>query len=229
VETDYTTTSLVSAETPTFVRLVPNPDFLSEELVAYEAGYRIMPTSDAYVTVSGFFNRHEDVLSTELLTPFAEAGEIPRLILPVTFGNGLTGESYGGELTADLRITPWWRLRANYSYLHIDVNRKPGSADVSQVARNEGLSPRRQAQVQSSFDLSSRWSIDWMLRSQSELRAGPVPGYTTSNVRVGWRIRPDLELAVIGRDLHADHHLEWAGSPGVEIRRSVYVQAVFER
>jgi iron complex outermembrane receptor protein len=38
VETDYTTTSLVSPTGPTFVRLLPDKDFASEKLIAYELG-----------------------------------------------------------------------------------------------------------------------------------------------------------------------------------------------
>src|SRR5205085_8310208 len=89
VETDYTTTSLVSAATPSFVRLLPNPAFDSEKLVASEAGYRWQPGTRMYVTASAFFTDLRDTLGTDLLTAFAEAGPPARLILPVPSANRL--------------------------------------------------------------------------------------------------------------------------------------------
>jgi iron complex outermembrane receptor protein len=224
VETDYSTTSLVSPAVPSFVRLQPNPDFSAEQLVAYEMGYRVRPFERLYVTASGFFNALDDILSTELLPAFAETTPPPeRLILPVTFANGLHGNTHGIELAADVRPTAWWRWTANYSFLRVQMTRDPGSADVSQERRYEGLGPRHQLQLQSSLDVPGGVSVDWLLRYASALPAGPVPAYATSNVRVSWQATPQLEIAVSGRDLHDPQHLEWPGSAGanVQVQRSV--------
>jgi iron complex outermembrane recepter protein len=230
VETDYTTMSVVSPATPTFVRLLPDPAFMPEELVAYELGYRLRPIASLYVTVSGFHNQLNHMLSTDLLTPFVEQTPAPaHLILPVTFGNTLHGTSDGGELTADIRLTPWWRWTANYSYVHVSVSRDPGSADVSQEHHYETASPAHQVQVQTSLDLPRQLQLDWTIRHISALQAGPVPAYTTSNVRVAWRVRSDLELAVVGQDLTQAHHLEWpTGLAGnIEIARRAFLTATW--
>jgi iron complex outermembrane receptor protein len=232
VETDYTTTSLVTAAGPTFVRLQPNRDFTSEELVAYESGYRIRPADRAYLTVSGFYNVHDDVLSTEILAPFVEPAASPaRVIIPVTFANGLDGRSYGLELSGDVRPAAWWRLTSNYSYLQIEMSRQPGSADGSQERRNEGQSPHHQLQVQSSVDIGPRWSVDAFVRYVSELPAAAIPSYWTTNVRLAWHVAPQLEIAAVGQDLNRPHHVEWPGGSGtnVEIRRSAYVKVTWRR
>jgi len=234
VETDYTTTSLVApGAVPTFVRLVPDADFDSEKLVAYEVGYRGQPASRASVTVSTFYNRLTDTLSTELLTPFVESDGVnpPRIILPVDFANGLHGSSYGAELTGDVRPQPWWRLTANYSYLNVQMTKDPGGNDVSQEHRYEGLIPHHMTQFGSSFDLAKAWSLDWLYRHVSALPAGPVPGYGASTLRLGWAVTPRLDLSVVGQDLFASHHLEWpapADAP-LEIQRSIYVRVVWHR
>jgi iron complex outermembrane receptor protein len=214
VETDYTTATLVSPATPSFVRLLPNRAFRSEELVAYEVGYRLRPIQWLYLTLSGFHNQLDHMLSTDLLTTFVEPSPAPaHLIFPVTFGNTLHGTSNGGEITADVRLTSWWRWTANYSYLHISVSRDPDSADVSQERQYEGASPAHQVQIQSSVDLPRQLQFDWTIRHISALRAGPVPAYTTTDIRLAWRTRADLELAVIGQDLAHAQHLEWPGGP----------------
>lgn len=102
---------------------------------------------------------------------------------------------------------------------------------MSQERRYEGLSPRHQVPVQSSLDLPRRVSFDWLLRYVSELRAGPVPAYTTSNIRASWQVHPGLELAIVGQNLHDPHHLEWPSGAGanVEVQRSVHVSVVWRR
>jgi iron complex outermembrane receptor protein len=232
VETDYTTTSLANPAVPAFVRLQPNPGFEPEELTAYELGYRVRTGPLLYVTVSGFFNNLENTLSTELLTPFAETTPAPaRLILPVTFRNGLHGNSHGVEMTADLRPLPWWRTTANYSFLRVQMTRNPGSADVSQERRYEGLSPRHQLQVVSSLDLPRRVSFDWFFRYISELPAGPVPSYATSSVRAAWQPHRQFELAIVGQNLHEARHLEWPTGLGedVLIERSAHVTVTWRK
>jgi iron complex outermembrane receptor protein len=159
------------------------------------------------------------------MTPFFEpAPAPPHLILPIEFANGLHGNSSGAEITADVRATPWWRVTANYSYLRLALSEKAGSSDLIAEAMNEGGSPRHQWQIRSSFGLMRGWSADWFFRYASRLQSGPVPGYATSTVRVAWQPIPRLELAIVGANLHHDHHLEWA-TGGVEVPRSGYASA----
>jgi iron complex outermembrane receptor protein len=230
VETDYSTASLVN-EAPTFVRLLPNPGFAPEELIAYEVGYRMRPTGNVYVSTSAFFNQLTNVLSTELDTPFVEATPGPaRLILPVSFRNGLHGNSHGIEVTGEIRPATWWRSSANYSLVRIQMTRDASSRDVSQERRYEGLSPRHQIQLRWAIDLPRRIMFDWQLRAISALPAGPVPAYTDSDVRLAWQATSDVELAVVGQNLHHSHHLEWRdGAVATEIRRSALVTLTLRR
>jgi iron complex outermembrane receptor protein len=230
VETDYTTASLANPAVPSFVRLLPNPSFDSEKLTAYEVGYRVRTLPSLYVTASAFFNDLENTLSTELLPQFTESTPPPeRLVIPVTFANGLRGQTHGLELTTDFRPISWWRTTANYSWLRVEMTRKPGSTDVSQERRYEGLSPRHQIQLVSALDLPQGLSLDWFFRYVSELPAGNVKSYATSNIRASWRPHQRLEIAVVGRNLHHGQHLEWpAGAAGnVQIRRSADVNVIW--
>jgi hypothetical protein len=58
-----------------------------------------------------------------------------------------------------------------------------------------------------------------------------VPAFTTSTVRLGWRLRPDTEIAVVGDNLNSPHHLELVNGPfaNVEIQRSVAVNVVWRK
>ena len=229
VETDYTTTSLASPAIPLFVRLVPNPGFRSESVVAYEAGYRVRSGSRAFVTVSGFYNSLNDVLSTELTRVYAEtpAEGPPHTILEVMFRNGLFGETHGAEVTADLRPWPQLRGTVNYAYVKVATTRDPGAVDVSQEQRYEGITPRHQVQGQLALDLPARVSLDATVRHASALPVGPVPAYTTLSMRVGWQVTRRVELSVVGQDLNHDSHLEWPG--GLPIARRLFGRVVIRK
>jgi iron complex outermembrane receptor protein len=225
VERDLELTTLLNASIPLFLRLLPNDDFQAEKLIAYELGYRVRPWSRLYLSLSSFFNQHDDVLSTEVSPLFAEAAPAPlHLVLPLRFGNGLHGNSHGFELTSDLRATPWWRWSAAYSLLRVQLTRNPGSTDVSQEVRGEGISPRHQIEWQSYVNLPRGLELDWLFRYVSKLPALAVPGYATSDVRLGWRPNRTVELAVIGKNLHQARHLEFSGgsSGNTQVRRRVY-------
>jgi iron complex outermembrane receptor protein len=213
--------TMVSPETPAFLRLLPNREFRSEKLHAYEMGYRVRPASRLFVTLSTFFNDYDDLISSEVTDPFLEATPEPaHIVLPLSWRNSLQGHSHGAELVSDWRPTDWWRLNGSYSYVRINLRRDSNSRDFSTEGSIEGSSPRHQANLQSSLNLADNWELNWMLRFVSELRSQKVPAYTTSDLQVGWRPRSNLELSLVGQNLHDPHHPEYSG--GVEVERSVH-------
>ncbi|MGE4054056.1 MAG: TonB-dependent receptor plug domain-containing protein [Vicinamibacterales bacterium] len=228
VDTHYTTAAVADPSVPSFVRLVPNEDFSSEKLAAYEIGYRVQSGDGAYITLSGFLNELDDVLSTELLTSFVETTPPPpRVILPVTFANGLHGTSSGFEATADVRPAAAMRTTFSYSYLHVELTRDPGSNDVSQERSNEGRTPHHQARLHMALDLPRNVSLDLFARYVSELTDADIPAYGTAGLRVGWFARPDLELSFTAKDLTDAHHKEWVG--GVEVERTAFASLTWRR
>jgi iron complex outermembrane receptor protein len=211
VERRYGTTSVLNPAGPAFVRLIPNPDFDSEKLIAYEAGYRWNLGDRVYARASGFYNRWDDLPSTELLPTFQESAppNPDRTVIPVIFGNTLHGSSHGGEVIADVRVLPGWAAGGSYSYLRVRISRDSGSADITQEGLYDGGSPRHQVRLHNSFDLPMGVSVDWHLRYVSELPEFDISGYTTSDVRLAWHVNDALQVHVAGYDLHDAHHVEW--------------------
>ena len=143
--------------------------------------------------------------------------------LPVTFANGVKGNSRGVELSSIHQITPSWRLRAGYTWLRKDLSLKPGSQDTNR-ATAESDDPDHQFQLQSSFTLPGRVELDLTGRYVDELTMRPVPAYTQLDVRLAWRPTPSLELSVVGQNLLDPSHPEFVpSSPSPrEIERSLY-------
>jgi len=231
LERDLQLTGYLGADpVPTYVRIAGNPEFASEELVGFEAGYRTNVTPSLYVDVATFRNTHDRLEAFGTASVLVESTPPPlRAVLAFPYDNGVQGSSYGVELTPTWKPLPAWQVRGFYSYLRIDVRNRPGNTDTTSVATYEGSSPRHQVQVQSMLDLPGRLELDATIRRVSSLPARQVDAYTSANVRLGWRLTNSVQAAVSGTNLLSASHPEFGHDPGptVAIRRAFTVNVVW--
>jgi iron complex outermembrane recepter protein len=192
---------------------VPAPDFRSEKLIAYEAGYRARPLPQASLSVSLFYNQYDDLRTTSLS---------PSGGFPVTLANGLAGDTYGVEVWGDYNVTPWWRLSPGFQLLRKRLHLKPGATDISGIQTSAGQDPGHQAFLRSYMNLSDDLDLFVGLRQIGSLGGVAVPAYFEADVRLSWRVTPGVELSVAGLNLVHDHHPEASTPPQLEIPRSVY-------
>jgi iron complex outermembrane receptor protein len=196
------------------VQVLGSRDFRSEELTAYEAGYRFLPDPRLYLDIAAYYNRYRDLRSQE---PSAT-------IFPLVLGNKMRARTMGVELTARYQLLSWWRLTAGYSNLQRSLWFDPDSRDPT-GGLLEGADPRNQFSFRSYMDLPRRTELDFWVRHVSALQVfggPPVPPYTVFDARLGWRPTGNLELSLVGRNLPGKHHLEF-GPAGELIRRGVYL------
>jgi len=215
---------------PVFLRVSGNPQFQSEELVAYETGYRRLVTPHCYVDVALFYNDYNDLYSFQVGKFFLETSPSPaHVILPLLTSNGIKGTTKGFELSPDWKPVKRWELRASYSYLDMKLENKPGSNDPTSVSGYEGSSPRHQVVIQSFVNLPKRLEFDQTYRYVSALPAQTVGSYQTMDTRFGWHINPELELSVGGQNLLQPHFVQYGGDPGgpVDVKRSAYAKLVW--
>jgi len=199
--------------TPPFL-LAGGPGFVSEELSAYELGYRTQPSDRLSLSFATFYNIYDHLRSLEQLNAPAS--------FPVVIANGLKGESYGAELSSDYRMTDRWRLRAGYTELRIHIYPRPGSTDTTRGS-GESHDPNRQMFLRSSVDLTRHIEFDAAFRFVGGIANQKVPAYGELDLRWAWRPGPRLEFSIVGQNLLHDRHAEF-GSPNnrKEIERSVY-------
>lgn len=192
------------------------PDFESENLLAYEAGYRIQPDSRLALDLAVFYNEYDDIRSVEP----ASAG-IP---FPLVIRNGFGASSRGAELTVDWQPIERWRLRAGYTHVDIHLHREPGSLAADPTAgAAEIADPERQYFLRSSLDLPHGIEIDAFFRRVGHIVEGNVPAYSELDVRLAWRPTEKLELSLIGSNLLHARHPEFGALPTWhEMSRAVY-------
>ena len=182
--------------------------FDSENLLAYELGYRIQPFSRVSLSAAPYYNFYKDLRSVDQTSPTG-----------FVFENHFKGEVWGIELSANYQATDWWRFRGGYNYLHKHL--WPTSTNALASVR-EGNDPQNQFSLQSIMDLPAHLQFDATVRYVDTLPSPNVPSYLTFDVRVAWQFK-SLELSIVGQNLLDHRHPEFVTATGRhEIERSVY-------
>lgn len=204
--------------TPEIPLISGNNNFKSEELLSYELGWRLQ-FALANLSVSTFFNQY-----TNLRT--AEPGPAP-LYIPITFGNGVEGDSYGVELSGTYEPADWLRINGGYTFLVKDLSVKPTSNDLNDGSV-ESNDPKHQFLIQSMIDPSDKTELSLVTRYVDDLPDPRVAAYWELDAKITWRPNTFMELSIVGQNLLHDNHIEFIpSSPQPRyIERSVYGKVV---
>jgi iron complex outermembrane receptor protein len=207
---------------PFYVNVFGTDEFDSEEVTAYEAGYRLA-ASERLSFDFALFDNHYDRLQTQEAGAFAVvAGPPAYFVLPATLANLMEGETYGGTLAVNWQPLSWWRLQMHYAHLQMDLAPKSGGTDNGAL-NVAGNSPQNQVGVRSYFELPGDFSLYTGTRYVSELSTQRVPSYTAVDFSLEWQSpqRP-LRAALTVQNLNDAHHLEFGGDTLIE--RSAFVR-----
>jgi iron complex outermembrane recepter protein len=193
-----------------------NPEAESEDVIAYELGYRIQPNQRLSVDVATFYNQYSGLLGGQ---PTGFIPGVPVGIITSASFNGIDGESYGGEATVTVAPTDSVRLSASYSLLRMQMHGSPTDA-AETIELN---APTHQLVLRSAFDLTGQISLDAQLRYVDNVQS--IPAYLAADLRLSYRPIDNLELALVGQNLLDSGHPEQTsplGLPNAEVPRSVY-------
>lgn len=192
--------------------------FQAEKLTALEVGYRGQPAHNVTLSVSLFYNRYDDLRSTEA-TPVS--------VFPVRLANGIRGDVWGVEAWGAVQLAPWWRLSAGIATLDKDFRLKSGQADLQNFI-SLGNDPDYHVQLGSRFDFTPELGLDLEVRRYGSRPNPHVPAYTDADARLGWRLSPSVELYLAGNNLFHDRREESADvNRGQLVRRMVSLGARF--
>jgi iron complex outermembrane recepter protein len=217
------------AGSPAVINMVVGERALeSEDLIAYQLGWRGRWSNDAMLSASVFYNDYDrlilyapEPLDTVTLAPaFWTVSVAP--------ANSGAAHSYGAELTGMWEPLPRWRLFGAVSYL--DINVLPAQLALAGII--EGSSAQLQASLRSNFDLGQDWKIGVGLRYVEDLPALNVDSYVGAEVRVAKQLKTSVELALVGQNLWDGRHAEFRSASfpiDPYIERSVYLSLTWRR
>jgi len=208
---------------PGLLTIFGNPEMESEQLLAYEVGYRVQPITAVRLDLTAYYNDYEDLRTVEPL--------LPGPVSPSRVSNKLSGDAYGTEISATAQVTKQWRLQSSYSYWQADLALDRGSHDRNTVSIDEGSSPHNQFFVRSILDVGWNVEFDSTLRYVDVLPFPKIPSYVTLDLRLAWSPLKNLEVSIVGQNLLEDHHPEFAptfiGTQQSEVERGVYGKVVW--
>ncbi len=219
---------VIPGDPPVVLSLFGNSDFDSEELLAFELGYRVQPMDRLFADIAAFYNVYDRLRTFEPGVPFLETSPLSsHRVRPFFTANKMDGEAYGVELALDWEPLDGWRLQAVYSYLQIQLHVDGDSGDtISEAA--EGESPKHQFSLRSSMDLYRDLALDLWLRYVDNLPSLAVGSYLTLDARLGWKPHKNLELSVVGQNLLDRQHPEFVGEffdiLPTQVERGVYAK-----
>lgn len=217
---------------PMFSRIYGSPDFRSEEVTAYELGYRSQPHHRLSLDISAFYNVYRNLRSFEPADPFVESTPTPHLVLPVYMSNKTYGRTYGFEVSTHWNVTDSWTLKLGYANLTYRLQHAPDSKDPFNLhSDSTSNTPRHQWNLSSHLNLPGRWRVDAYLFFVDRLFGmNFLPSYYRLDVSVGWHPTKDVELSLVmqnllKRDIREFEHPLWERDSIPE--RSVYAKVLW--
>ncbi len=208
---------------PVSVILQPSPAFSSEQLIAYEAGYRRQWTPSVQMDISTFYNDYDKLSTLSLMAPQV-VGNPLHIVLPIATTNLTTAKTYGFEAVLNWRAADNIKFSAVYSLLDMQLDGPPSNAAIASEGA-KGQSPRNQFNVRSQWDVSSDVALDTTIYYVDALPGYNVHAYWRLDARLGWRLTSKLEFDVVGQNLLSDSHREFGAitdANAVVIGRGIY-------
>lgn len=186
-------------------------NFRSENLVAYEAGYRFRPAQNFNFSIAVFYNDYSDLRTLDSTV----SGSF-------VFGNNIDATTAGIEISGNLVAYDWWRIRGGYSFINKEFKYTsdkvlPGSEYL------DAVDPQHYVIIQSIMDLPHHLQFDITGRYADRLDEDHpgvinVDSYLTFNARIAWNYKA-ITIAVAGQNLAEERNHEMGAS---YIPRSIY-------
>lgn len=224
------------APVPLVIGINGNPEQESEELIAYEFGYRRQASDNIAIDIALFYHDHNTERSTVQDAPVCMPSGTPTFVDPLcvlsaeyvdaslTLGSDANNESYGMEVVVDWTPTDDWRLQAVYSGIQFADSRPPVGFATNFVQPT----PEHQLSVRSLMNIGDKSEVDIWLRYVDELESISVDEYVELDARFGWSPSDRLQLSIVGRNLLDDAHQEFISEirdiVPVAIERRAYIE-----
>jgi iron complex outermembrane receptor protein len=177
----------------------------SEELIAYEIGYRRRLAENLTIDIAPYYNDYSRLLY------------LPKTVFG-TWTDAGSGESYGVEVTTAWQALEQWKLEASYSYVDVQIH---GDLTV----HDQLNSPHHQFKMRSYWNITDTVECNTALYYVDEYRMEEVPDYVRLDQGFTWHATPNVDFTIWGQNLLDDRHREVSRT--IQMERSVYAEVAF--
>ncbi len=189
-----------------------------EKMTAFELGYRTILYGKIGLNVELYYNELDRLVKDYI--------EQPMWPYVISWDNRYNAIAKGMEVAVDVPLTPWWLLRANYTYQSVEYKR----IDQDYIG-----APRHKFNIESRFTFTNGFSMDVRLHYVDEAKWNSLTGrvktddYLRLDIRIAQRLFNDrLELSLVGQNLTDKRHPETFDVVGeYQVDRLIYGQVTF--
>jgi iron complex outermembrane receptor protein len=175
------------------------PNFDSEKMNAFEAGYRVEPSSRIMLSLATFYNVYNSLYSVEAL-PGTQTFQIQ---------NGSEASTWGAEFSGTCQVTPGWRLRGGFTYFAKDVRASKGRTHDPSYLSNDA---KHHLVLQSMLNLPFNLKLDIVARYMDYIPASfataRIPEYATADARLAFNYK-SMEISVTAQNFLKARHSEY--------------------
>jgi iron complex outermembrane recepter protein len=169
-------------------------EVVSEVAKVYELGYRAQSGTRLSYALTVFHNDY-DHMRTQEIAPSRTF---------IIFGSKMEGWANGLELWSSYQATDAWRLSAGWTALRERFTAKADSNDTLSPSTS-GKDPAHTVMLRSALALGRGCDLDIGVRRVAALSSPEVPAYTAVDARLGWKLKPNLELSLAAQNLNGAH------------------------
>jgi iron complex outermembrane recepter protein len=213
------------------VDLRGNSDYISESLIAYEAGYRWQVMRNLSFDLAAFYNVYDDLYTLgNTANPFD---------LDLEFQNGQEGTGHGLEFSTVWQANSALSFNFSYTWQDLELDYKNPESVASFGARSTLSAPEHQAAFRTTYDFAEQWQGNLWLRYAStfdgrnnEDRTNDIniPAQWNLDANVIWKPSKNLEIMLAGQNLLEPSQLQYVAeliTPPTEIERVVYMKVTW--
>lgn len=185
-----------------------NDNLESEDLLAYEAGYRIQLNKRLSLDIATFYNVYDNLIND---------------VNDTTFENVYKSETYGVETTINWNVIDPWKLTAGHTCFRENFFGFSGTEFYAD-------DPRNQWNIRSLINLPHHTEFDTTLYYVDGITLHDpdmdISEYFRFDMRLGWHITKFTELSLVGTNLLDNEHYEFSARSvaPTQIERAVYVK-----
>lgn len=190
---------------PLFPTLVGSQDLESENLTAFESGFRVDFAGNWNLDVSAYYNQYEDLNEPTLIA--SRPIFIPDVAFPVSvdatvqFQSRGTAETWGFEAVLKGEVAAWWQTQLSYSNFNCRNGIDPASGERFTGFLALDGSPEHQFALTNGFQINPSVYLNTQLRYVDSLLGGKIPSYVAGDVRLRYETPSGLEVSLIGENL----------------------------
>ena len=213
----------IAVPLPTLVQSAGNDNLDSEELIAYELGYRFQPVKSVSVDIAGYYNDYNKIFIDTLGDPVIFGTHV---LQPLIAQNANKANSFGVEMLVRYDVTSSWRLVGSYTYTNLKFDDKSNL-----VFSYVGKTPKNIFNISSTYLFQNKIEMNNAFYAVSELHGIDIPSYYRFDTKLSYPLTDSVTVSLVGQNLFDHRHKEFSPflyQTQAEIGRSIYAGVAYK-